>query len=688
MRDGPDVNTTRLWFIEFVTSLRQRTDRAMLFPFWKGWAEDHGVETRWLCVGGRHEVSGDGAGQYGAVVGLDPEDEASLVREVERGRPTHVLTNEMPRESLDRALRASVPGVSLAAVSSIARTCPAYVEVLEECLDVATDAWKRDRAYAAIDVLQRERWFARWLGVPLRPDRRGARGHRVADMAAPRYDAEMFNEAATRLQPMIRIVGGVFCDYRRRVRASDAYRDLDLSGCSRDHGCAFCPVRSPAVTRPAGDPVRQAARQFETLVREGKRVPRDLGHYDIHDIRLFRRVDEFAKMVCTLKLPPSTFYFSPRVDHVLRARSRLETALELLAGAGHTLRLFRIGAESFSEAQQARFNKGISRSQIEAVLALIRDLERRWPKTFRCTQPLAFITFTPWTTLEEVRATLSEARRWGLPSRGRWLYSTLELDRDAPITALARRDGDIVVADWEDAALRYATSVVGTFREGQAAWRFLDARVATFHAILVRLCAAVERDFPDRVFDGDTLYGRIRDWVRSEGAGTVEPLDFAEQLLEVMAGLPPPHDRDALARETLVRLTRSGRAGPPVRERLLWLLGEVASRWPAALPDARVEDVTLEGDGLATLRLNIHGETCLVRVGPRGRMRRGGIVSRRFSARVARVPGLDPALVRDRVSRVLALLDALAPRYAPGFLGVGATVPARDLDVDPGSRMC
>jgi len=124
---------------------------------------------------------------------------------------------------------------------------------------------------------------------------------------------------------------------------------------------------------------------------------------------------------------------------------------------------------------------------------------------------LAFITFTPWTTLEEVRTTLSEAQRWGLPPRGRWLYSTLELDSDAPITALARRDGGILVADWEDAALRYATSVVGTFREGQQAWRFQDPRVADFHAILVRVCAAVEREFPGRVFDGDALYACIRD---------------------------------------------------------------------------------------------------------------------------------------------------------------------------------
>ncbi len=681
----------RLWLLEFVTSLRQRTDRAMLFPFWKGWAEDHGVETRWLCVGGRYEVSRDGGGRYDAVVALDPEDEASLVRELERGRPTHVLTNEDPCESLDRALRTCAPGVSVACVSSLSRTCRCFVEVLEECLHGAPAAWRRDRSFAAMDVLQRDTWFARWLGVPLRPIRAASRGqsappprpprlgYRVADRAQPRYDAEMFNEAAARYEPMIRIVGGVFCDYRRPVRASEAYRDVDLSGCSRDHGCAFCPVRSPALTRPEGDPVRQAARQFETLVRGGRRVPRDLGHYDIHDVRLFRRVDEFAKMVCALKMPPSTFYFSPRIDHVLKARNRLETALGLLAGAGHTLRLFRIGAESFSEAQQARFNKGISRSQIEAVLALIRDLERRWPETFQCTQPLAFITFTPWTTLEEVRETLSEARRWGLPPRGRWLYSTLELDRDAPIAALAMRDGDIVVADWEDAALQYATSVVGTFRDEQVPWRFRDARVATFHAILVRLCAAVERDFPDRVFDGDALYGRIREWVQSEGAGSVEPLDFAEQLLEVMAGAPPPWDRDALARETLARLVRAGRAGPTVRERLLWLLGEVAKRWPAAVPDTRVEDVVVEGKASAVLRLNIRGERCVLRVTPVGSRATADVRSRRFAGDLE-VPGpLERDVALAGASRVLRLLDVLVPRHAPAFL---------DDVVDPPARMC
>ncbi len=667
----------RLWLIEFVTSLRQRTDRAMLFPFWKGWAEDRGVETRWLCVGGRHEVFDHGGGRYEAVVVLDPGDGAALVREVAHGRPTHLLTNETPCQSLEQALRAAAPGVSVASVSRIAQTCPAYAEVLDECFEKATKAYRRDRVFAAIDVLQREPWFARWLGVPHSTGRAGHLGHRVADRAAPRYDAEMFNEAATRLQPMLRIIGGVFCDYRRRVRSNEAYRDVDLSGCSRDFGCAFCPVRSPAVTRPGEDPLGPAARQFQALLRAGHRLPRDTGHYDIHDVRLFRRVDDFARMICALDVPPSTFYFSPRIDHVLRARTRLENALALFAEAGHVLRLFRIGAESFSEAEQARFNKGISRSQIDEVLALIRDLEHRWPGTFVCSQPLAFITFTPWTTLEDVAVTLSEARRWGFPPRGRWLYATLELDRDAPITALAVRDGDIVVPDWEDPALRYSTVVVGTLREGQVPWRFRDPRVATFHAVLVRLCAALERDFPDRVFQGDALYARMSEWVRSQDERSVLPLDFAECLLEILRESPPPHDREALARETLLRLTRRGRAGPTMRERMLWLLGEAARRWPEALPHTRVEDITLEEDGLATFRLNLHGEPCLVRVGPRERLHGGMVVSRRFAAKYDCPSRLDSGLARERVSRVLALLDVLVPRYVPGFLGVGGATSTR-----------
>ena len=660
----------RLVLIEFVTSLRQRTDRAMLFPFWKGWAQQHGIETRWLCVGGRHEVSGDARQGYEAVVVLDPEDGASLVREVQREGPTHILTNEKPHASLARALHAAAPHASLACISSLSRTCPVFSEVLRESLERAPAGWRRDRTFAALDVLQRELWFARWLGVPDRAGRGAFLGDRVADRAAPCYDAEMFNEAARRLQPMIRIVGGMFCDYRRPVRSSAAYRDADLSECSREYGCAFCPVRSPPVTRLGADPLATAARQFKALFQSGVRLPRDQGHYDIHDIRLFRRVDEFARMVCDLQLPPSTFCFSPRIDHVLKARKRLDHALELFATAGHTLRLFRIGAESFSEAQQQRFNKGISRDQIEAVLALFRDLERRWPRTFQCTQPLAFITFTPWTTLEEVRTTLSEARRWGLPPRGRWLYSTLELDSDAPITALARRDGGILVADWEDAALRYATSVVGTFREGQQAWRFQDPRVADFHAILVRVCAAVEREFPDRVFDEDALYACIRDWVRTDPEGSMEPLDFAEKLLEVMQKTPAPWDREDLVRETLLLLTRSGLAGPPARERLLHLLREAARRWPEWLAHTRVEDLVLDGDTAATLRLNIHGVVCLVRITPKGDA--DPIASRRFAARCEPPAGLDPRLARERISRVLHLLDAIVPRYAPGFLGIRA----------------
>lgn len=430
-----------------------------------------------------------------------------------------------------------------------------------------------------------------------------------------------------------------------------------------------------------------AIRQFEVLYREGQRVPRDSGHYDLHDIRLFRRIDEFARRIRALGIPPSTFCFSPRIDHVLRARDRLQTALGLFSEAGHTLRLFRIGAESFSPAEQERFNKGISKRQIDEVLALVRDLQDRWSRTFQCSQPLAFITFTPWTTLADVRMTLSEARRWGLPPRGRWLYSTLELDRDAPITALAARDGDILCDDWKDEALRYSTSVVATFRD-QVPLRFRDPRVAEFHAILVRLCAAVERDFPDTVFRNDPLYARMREWVRSGGPDLIEPLDFAERLLQGIERASPPFDRESLARETLLALVREGRAGPPVRDRLLWVLREVTRRRPSAIPDTRIEDLVIVGDSGAVLRLNIRGERCALRLAPSRSRATAELRSSRFAGDVEIAGTLDRRVALASASRLLRLLDALVPRHAPGFLGVGIDGPGGADEVDLPRQLC
>jgi len=489
----------------------------------------------------------------------------------------------------------------------------------------------------------------------------------------------MYNEAATRLEPMIRIVGGVFCDWTASLRDNPAYRGVDLSGCSRDYGCSFCAMRTPSPS--TGDPMDLAERQFRRLLGSGTRPARDSGRYDFYDIRLFLRIDEWVARAAALGVPPSEFCFSPRVDHVLKARDRLRKALPLCADRGYVVRLFRIGAEHFSEAEQQRFNKGVSPAQIEEVLALFREFEGRWPGTFQATQPLAFITFTPWTTLDEVRLMLEKAVQWGFPPRGRWLFCTLELDRDQPITALARAEGDLVVPEFEDPALLYSSSVVGSLHPSQVAWRFRDRRVATYHALLVRYCAAVERAFPDTVLRNDPLYREMQERIREDGGRAATPFAFAQALIRRIDETPDATDRDALWRRAYQDLVHAGLSGPPMSSRMKWLIRRVLESGRSQWDDLHLEDLLHEeGAREATLMMRTRGRPCRVRMAPARDLEEADIRSDRFAGVLVEAAPLDRAFLLGRLSRLFRLLDPLVPRYAPLFL---ASTPAPGDEASP-----
>lgn len=671
-----DHRPARLLLLECVTLLRQRVDRAQLFPFWKGWAEDRGIPVRWVCVGGRAGLEPAGQSWFRPVVNLDSADALRLTEDLRRWGATHVLANEELATEWAGRLTEAIPGISMVGGLRSAEMTSWMVRLREEAERQGTmpARWRGDSAYTQIDVWQRERWLSRWIGLPDPPAAEGPAGRRVADIAEPRYDAEIFNEAAARLEPMIRIVGGVFCDWTAPLRDNPAYRGLDLSECSRDYGCSFCAMRTPA---PAtGDPLDVAERQFRRLLASGTRPRRDSGRYDFYDIRLFLRIDEWVARAAALGIPPSEFCFSPRVDHVLKAQDRLRNALPLCADRGYVIRLFRIGAENFSEAEQMRFNKGVSAVQIEEALSLFREFESRWPGTFQATQPLAFITFTPWTTLEDFRLLLEKAVHWGFPPRGRWLFCTLELDRDQPITALARAEGDLVVPEFEDPALLYSSSVVGSLHPSQVPWRFRDRRVATCHALLVRYCAALERAFPDTVFEGDPLYREIQDRIREDGGRAATPLAFAQALVRTIEEDPAARDAGEVWRRTYRDLVRAGLSGPPMRSRMTWLIRQVLESGRNKWDDLHLENLSCEeGSREAILSLRTRGRPCSVRMVPAGSLENPDIRSERFAGRLEEASPQDRSLLLARLGRLFRALDPLVPRYAPLFLAGSPTVP-------------
>ena len=287
---------------------------------------------------------------------------------------------------------------------------------------------------------------------------------------------------------------------------------------------------------------------------------RDRGIYEFFDIHAFERFDEVFEIALRLRVPPAVFLFNPRIDDVLRARRRIERVLPALARAGHEVRILSMGIENFSPRENARFNKGITASQVDKLLALTRKWERAHPGVFRPFKgggdmvEFGFILFTPWTTLADIRVNLEAAAKRSFGEKGYWLYSTLVIHAVSPIYQLARRDGRILADRFPDRGQCYGWVKNENNPDEVVPWRFRDAKAAEYFAVLVRVCAADREGRGCVFFRGDRdfelacgLYARVNQRVR------VSPLRVAFALLELMEAPRPPRPRRELLRRALAR---------------------------------------------------------------------------------------------------------------------------------------
>lgn len=537
----------RLMLLEFFRGALRRNEKSMLFPFLQGLAREHGVETVWLCF------EGDIAHMAGAPAGntlfasLPEQDLATLARHIERLRPTHLLTSDiLCREATQLLARQDPPIKHL--------LMPQAAEVPH-----GTDG----TAHRG-DIL-RGGWFLDWLGMKDAP----RPGPHLVERAVPAYDAVMANKTAKASTPHITILSGVLCATRRTVAKNPHFADLDLRG-NTHRGCSFCSCATmPSYTSPRADFLSLIATQLRMIQKTAGGSGRNKGRYEIFDIRAFWRFDELAALILRLRIPPSVFIFNPRIDDVLRLRSRIERILPALAKAGHEVQILSMGVENFSERENARFNKNISLAQVDEFLALIdrwKSAYGRVFKPFKAGQEiveLGLILFTPWTTLEDIRINLTRASARGFPGRGYWLYSTLLIespplptDSPTPISRLAMRDG-LMVDRFPDQGQVYGLSKNEGEMNAVLAWRFQDAKVADFFAMHVRVCAS-DREGSDCAFFRDDptfalvdrLCGESR---RKTGAA---PLKIALALLELMEEARPPYSREGLLREALARTER------------------------------------------------------------------------------------------------------------------------------------
>ncbi|MCX5796953.1 MAG: hypothetical protein NTY77_15785 [Elusimicrobia bacterium] len=538
----------RLMLLEFFPRALQRNDRSLLFPFLKGFARRSGVPARWLCFGKDVEGAHREPGAQGPGLDLSAADRRALAAHIRRFRPTHIVSSEPLAGAALGCLKAASPRPKFAVMElpgpgSLVPEPPAFVMASRP----------DDRRYFA-----KCGWFLDWLGLTSPALVR----RYLIEAVAPDYAAVMADAAACASQAHVPIVSGVLCANRRLVRANPRFRGVlpaAASAAQEPRGCSFCGSRRESLTSPRADLLELVEKQFRGVLKSG-RGGRDKGSYEFYDIRAFERFDEVFKIVLRLKMPPAVFLFNPRIDHVLRARRRIERVLPGLARAGHEVRILSMGIENFSVRENTRFNKDITVAQVDRLLALTRKWERSYPGVFRPFKgggelvEFGFILFTPWTTLADIRVNLEAAAKRDFGERGYWLYSTLVIYADNPIYQLARRDGKILVDRFPDRGQCYGPVKNEDNPDEVAAWRFRDAKVAEYFAVLVRVCAAEREGRDCFFFRGDRdfelacgLYARVNQRVR------ISPLAVAFALLELMEAARPPHPRRELLRRALAR---------------------------------------------------------------------------------------------------------------------------------------
>ena len=703
----------RLLLLEFVTCERWVWD-GRFFPFIKGGAEDLGWEVTWLCFGARLHIDATGSPSrpsYEQCMDLGSDDTERLSRMVREIEPTHVFMSHPPSAKVLRVLREGGGEPVLLSTSDM-QPPEGVTQLLSGLLlDPPTD---REGSKADLDMLAkiggsrplwrigRTDWLLSWLGVPR--DRSADYGKYMAGAFRPAYEAVMANAKAREYRPHLLVVGGVVCDHFRKVTDDPRYRDVDLSKCDHVTGCAYCTWYRGPSSEMRGDPLPLAEEQLARMAESADKDTRYRGVVDILDIRLFTRIDRFADMVLRLDLPPTTFCFEPRVDRVIQVAGRLEEALPRLSEAGHSVRLFRMGAENLVEEENRRFNKDVGYDALQKGMRILENLAEQHPRSFSYDPTFGYITCSPWTTLEMLESTIERGMSAGFSPLGVWLYTPLLLFGAAPITRLAEQHG-LVQDDFDDLSLLWEPAINGCPIETIRPWRFEDRRTAAAFALIVRFCAAALRGkYPDSLFESDDLYARLLGGEQSAGPFDRPDL-FAREVVAVVREFALD-DRGVLLEAALARYASlpkgdevMGRRETGGSEQAISAEYEDGGRLPAPPPDSPDETALAWGrefervlrgvcghlsDSLGRIEvggvaadpsgeslhvdLTLEGERYLLRVRAFAPGVQRFVRTRHFAITHDRTTPPRLRSTKKRLEKLFRLTDAAAMRHAPGAL--------------------
>lgn len=505
----PRVRTPiRLLLVEFLNADRFCQYRSEMFPFVRGWCQDHDIELRWICFG----FAPRDMPTSPLLLWLPEDEAAALGAAVREFAPTHVLLNERLDEPLDGQVRAAAGAAKV------------------EDSGAVSDLWP-------------EIWYLRdleaWLGIPEgeRQDR-GASPICLADVAVPDYACELLNRKAHEIKPFVQVIAGAPCLYHTPIQCVPEFADIDLTDARRQFGCTFCTGGADAryfyTETPLLELVLLQIRRATETLPEGRRS----GEFLLLGTLVFLKMRQFFDAVLAAGVPPSHFFFWCRIDELARRSAVIDETLPRLREPGHAINVWNIGVENFAPDENRRFNKGIDLDEVEEAYGHITRWERDYPDSFRfhVHGGFGYILFTPWTTLADLRINLEKAERYGVQRGSLFFYSRLQLFPALPITLLAEKDGLLADA-WDAPEFAHIGAYVAKLSEDQTElpWRFRDPVVAAVFGVFIRLDEPWKRG----LFGADEAFARVQALLRRRlPPERRDVYRFCETVLDVAAEHP------------------------------------------------------------------------------------------------------------------------------------------------------
>lgn len=292
--------------------------------------------------------------------------------------------------------------------------------------------------------------------------------------------------------PIVRrtVFGNAGCPYAADPRALPMYRDLawpaDVEVAER--GCAFCSLGGDYERRADAEVIASLVAQAAHIARHAP-ATRELVLDDQHALRYLA---ELITAAAAAGVPPLRWLFAARSDTFIRERPRVEAAIAAAAATGAVVELYLTGFEAWSDAELARYNKGVTVAEQLAAVAAMRALAAAHPRGFAFAEARghSLILWNPWTTPRDLAASLDVIRAHELTALFTELgRNRLRLYPDLPIYYAAARDGALVDA-WPDGDHGAGR---GKGYHAERPWRFLDARTALAWRLATGLRARLGR---------------------------------------------------------------------------------------------------------------------------------------------------------------------------------------------------